>query len=541
METARRAERLASSRRVGAARLKFIVDPCRGVMLRLFGRHSRRGGGTESGVAGSGGAELAGAGSAASMTGGEVPFVDVGGLVSALQPNGQAPVVLNTPVDGGGSGSNGAEQLRPWSKSRIEPAVYTGRLSFRPVADRWMTPAGADETLALHQAFTPTMPAQWGDVFVGRADELRRVITAIEEECAHVAIIGAPALGKTSVANGAIELAKRTGYWVARCTMGSNSNYEDTFRSLLGQVPPQLIADLGQQSDPRSVRNANLTKMLPPGRFGSDKVVNALCHVQRGHLIFLIDEFNRVTNDSFRTRMVETMKDLSDVSARVSLVVVGVGHSAQDLLGDKVVSLRSVVSVRVPTMSPNEIDKLIRVGAATAGIAFEASARAAIIRMSRGAPYAAQLLCLRAARSALARGVRLVQTDDLKQAIAGSLCDTEPQFVEQYERATAGERNPILTRALTAAAVCACDQYGGFTAADAAAVLNGEDGTSGVEISELHGVLDELSRRDSGRIMVCRASADGPKFYFSNEMLRQYVMARHFGRNGSLGRLLLAP
>lgn len=532
-------------------------------MLKFFGWRSRRGGDTQLGEAGSKNAESARSTLAALATRYGMAVAD-----GNAPATGQGTVAPDTSLVGiGRSDLVAAHRLPRSGRSRTEPAASTGvprpvprpdllsgnlpahRSAFTRLPNTTLSTganhctdrAVADATLALHHAFTPTAPAQLGHGFVGRAPELRRVVTAIEEEHAHVVIAGAGALGKTSIANGVVGLARQAGYWVARCSTGSDSSFEATFRSLLRQVPPQFIVDIGRKGKIEPSGCADLTKLLPPRRFGSDQVVRALCRIQRGHLIFLIDEFDRVTNDTFRARMVETMKDLSDVSARINLVVVGVGHSARELLGDKVMSLRSVINVRVPMMNAKEIVKLIRVGGATAGIAFEVGARAAIVRICRGSPYTAQLLCLHAARSALARGDRLVQTIDLEHAIARSLCDSEHQCVEQYERATEGEHNPSLTRALTAAAICACDEYGGFTAADAAAALNGEDGIPSMGVQDLRRAFDELARPVSGRVIECRASAHGLKFFFGDEIMRQYVMARHYGRNGSLSGLLRAP
>ena len=532
-------------------------------MLKFFGRRSQRGGDTQHSVAGPKNTESPESALDALETRHGTALTD--GNVPAT---GKPAVESDTSLVGiSRSDLVAADRLPQSGKSRTEPASSTGvprpvarpdllsgnlsahGLAFTRLPNTTLSTAAnhctdravADATLALHRAFTPTTPAQCGQGFVGRARELRRVVTAIEEEHAHVVIVGGGALGKTSVANCVAWLAKQAGYWVARSTTGSDSSFEATFRSLLRQVPPQFIVDIGPKARTGVSGYGDLTKLLPPRRFGSDQVVRALCQVQRGHLIFLIDEFDRVTNGAFRARVVETMKGLSDVSARINLIVVGVGHSAQELLGDKVMSLRSVITVRVPMMTPKEIDKLIHVGGATAGIAFDVGARAAITRICRGSPYTAQLLCLRSARSALARGDRLVQTIDLEHAIAHSLCDTEHQFVERYERATEGERNPSLARALAAAAICASDEYGGFTAADAAEVLNGEVGTPRVEIPELHRVFDGLTRPKSGRVIERRASVHGLKFFFGNEIMRQYVIARHFGRNGSVSGILRAP
>src|SRR5262249_8028909 len=158
-------------------------------------------------------------------------------------------------------------------------------------------------------AFTPAAPVSWGPGFVGRSPEMRRIISAIEHENAHVVITGAAAVGKTSVANGLATLAKHAGYWVARGTTGADSTFETTFRSVLQSVPSTLIAGRGRGGQ---VAQGfwHLAELLPPGEFGPDAVVEVLLQVRRTHLILVLDEFNRVKSDRFRTRLSETIKDL---------------------------------------------------------------------------------------------------------------------------------------------------------------------------------------------------------------------------------------
>lgn len=89
----------------------------------------------------------------------------------------------------------------------------------------------------LREAFTPTRPKQQlNGLFIGRNDTLRRIISAIEEERAHVILYGDRGRGKTSVANAIEKIAGQAGYLSLKLTCSGELSFEDIFRHFLKKL-----------------------------------------------------------------------------------------------------------------------------------------------------------------------------------------------------------------------------------------------------------------------------------------------------------------
>jgi hypothetical protein len=176
-------------------------------------------------------------------------------------------------------------------------------------------------------------------------------------------------------------------------------------------------------------------------------------------------------------------------------------------------------------MSPKDIENVIRAGEVVSGIRFNDAVRAAIVRLSKGLPYYAQLLSLHAARHAVGRGVVWVERVDLEDAIDRTISEADHILGGIYERATGGGDRTTMKDAVFAAADCEHDEYGRFSAADATKVLETSDGM-GMHILTLQRALSMLATPDGGPILQKIDSDTGLKYQFANQTMRQYVLVR---------------
>ncbi|WP_372396765.1 ATP-binding protein [Azospirillum sp. HJ39] len=381
----------------------------------------------------------------------------------------------------------------------------------------------------LREAFTPTRPKQQlNGLFIGRNDTLRRIISAIEEERAHVILYGDRGRGKTSVANAIEKIAGQAGYLSLKLTCSGELSFEDIFRHFLKKIPSTYYRSA--LDNPFAARRnfASFNELLPEGTFSVTELNEVLSGIHATHVLLILDEYDRVTDEDFRNKLAELFKNLTDSSIPVTLLVVGVAENLDQLLGKHPSIQRSLVPVHLPLMTDQEIGRLIQAGAQNAAIEFAPDVVRRIAEFVRGLPYYAQLLGLHAARSAVSRGSRMVERPDLAYAVARCLQEAERGIVESYARALAADRRAELEDALLAAALCPADAYGAFDPRD----LAGEDGEPpGPAMLDL---LKRLTRDDHGGILAPVIEPGRERYRFRNQMMRQYVLMRQASERGQI-------
>ncbi len=381
----------------------------------------------------------------------------------------------------------------------------------------------------LREAFTPTRPKQQlNSLFIGRTDTLKRIISAIEEERAHVILFGDRGRGKTSVANAIEKIAGQAGYLSLKLTCSAELSFEDIFRHFLKKIPSTYYRS-GIDNPFASRRSfTSFNELLPEGGFSVTELNEVLSGIHATHVLLILDEYDRVTDEDFRNKLAELFKNLTDSSIPVTLLVVGVAENLDQLLGKHPSIQRSLVPVHLPLMTDVEISRLINAGAENAGITFAPDVVDRVCEFVRGLPYYAQLLGLHAARSAVSRGLTEVEREDLAYAVTRCLQEAERGIVDSYARALAAERRAELEDVMLGCALCQADSYGTFDPKDLAGPNGAEPTKEALEI------LERLCREDYGGILAPVVEPGWTRYRFRNQMMRQYVLMRQAHERGQI-------
>lgn len=384
----------------------------------------------------------------------------------------------------------------------------------------------------LREAFTPTQPKQSVKLFAGRRRELARIVSAIEEWKAHVVIYGERGYGKSSLANVVVEIARQGGITVLTAACSSEITFEEMFRGFLKELPLPYrgIASGGGQA---ARREGNFASLLPAGAFGATELTEALRHLTDRHVIFRIDEFDRIRDVDFKNQLAEAIKNLSDTGARVTFLIVGVAEDLDDLLGKHPSIQRNVVGIHLALMSEGELTKLIKAGERAADIQFEEEVRARIIALAQGLPYQAQLLALHCGAVAIEEGVKRVKPQHLTRAI-DHVINLAPRAMERsFERAFARPEMAEAKNILFAAALSPCDPWGYFKVFDLAKAQRSL-GTDVLAPEQIQPVLDMMAEGVSmPPLLKTRIEHATPHYAFADPLLRAYVLLR-VGRESGL-------
>lgn len=311
---------------------------------------------------------------------------------------------------------------------------------------------------ALRAAFTPTQPVRAGHSFTGRNAQVARVLGAIEIERAHIVLYADRGRGKTSLTNVLAHTLRARNHMVARFVCAVESDFEVICRGLVRDLPRSFLAVPMRDSDELE----GCEGAFPAGRLQPRDVVALAGRLTGRSLVLIVDEFDRVQDDATRTRLADTIKQVSDRGAPIAFLIVGVSDSLEELFGRHPSIQRSIVPLPLPLLTDVEIESILVHGAQAAGLAFRPAAIARIRDLARGVPYVAHLLALHAGNAALDRGSMAVGADDVRAAVALAVEQADPRVASLYDLLTDAGQDLRAVDTLHAIAAGEQDEFGRF-------------------------------------------------------------------------------
>ena len=233
------------------------------------------------------------------------------------------------------------------------------------------------------EVFTPGAPIDSLDLFAGRLEQIKDVLSAVAQRGQHVVLYGERGVGKTSLANIVDDFFAGRGVGALDAVRVNCGTTDDFFA-----IWRKIFRELGLEADATVVETP-------------DDLRYALRDVSERTLI-VIDELDRLQDDDALTLLSDTIKSLSDHSAPATLMLVGVADSVEALVGDHRSIERALVQVQMPRMSLDELMEVMEKGSAELEMSISDVAKARIARLSEGLPYYTHLMSLHAFQRACA-------------------------------------------------------------------------------------------------------------------------------------------
>jgi Cdc6-like AAA superfamily ATPase len=410
----------------------------------------------------------------------------------------------------------------PHSRTRTHSVRSTRRAT--PTRSDIDTPGGLEGVReALREAFTPSRPQRGGKRLVGRRPQLARILRALVEERSHVVLYAERGRGKTSLANLVAETLRGAGHMVARYACAADSDFDSIIRGLARDLPGPLLATPAVPIDGLEGCEA----ALPHGHVQPRDVVALPSRLTGRQLVLMVDEFDRILDGATRTRLADTIKQVSDRGVPLAFVIIGVSDSLDQLLGRHPSIQRNVAGVPLPLLTTAEIETILERGAAEAGLHFSPLVREAIAILARGVPYIAQLLALRAGQAALERGTVEVVGHDIDAAIARAVEEADPRVVALYESLTARGRDQDVVAALRSMAFGQLDEFGRFRVE---VEPGGDESVLSVAGAPVATAL--FTRLVEAEVVRACAGGTPDLFTFNDAMLPHYVLLRALREDG---------
>jgi Cdc6-like AAA superfamily ATPase len=341
--------------------------------------------------------------------------------------------------------------------------------------------------LKMRTAFTPSRPVTEPSMFAGRRVVLRSLIRAIEDQRLHVVIYGDRGIGKTSTVHVLSHLAREARYLVRYTSCSENSDFSEIFRAIANDIPLIYHTD----TDPTSTSaetDGVLADLLPPGPVSVSQMAELMAKLTGIRVLIILDEFDRSESVKFRRSISELIKSLSDRSTRVQLVIAGVAANLTELIQHIPSIRRNIIGLPMPNMEADEVDELVRIGAATCDLAYNPETRNEISSLANGSPYLASLLSQHAGVAALDRGGTSVEPQDVSVAVSQALEEVEGRIspsMRHLIRNVIGRQQRIhlmemATEALNHIGYIRRDGHGGIASYDRTLVFKQLSGPGGV-------------------------------------------------------------
>jgi hypothetical protein len=265
-----------------------------------------------------------------------------------------------------------------------------------------------DKIKEITSVFTPSAPVDNPLQFIGRNLQREHFQRAILSSGRHIILYGERGVGKTSLLNIAtkeIRKSENISCVFHRCSYGNTFNdIVATFLRETGQLfekkltrvkkTEKILATLktifangGAES---TTEKENSIESVVPLNLTPHVFVTKYC---RQPYIFVLDEFDLLTNEVTKKLLAETIKILSDEKAPTKLVISGVSSSAQALIGHHPSIVRNLATLNVPSMTDDEIKQIVISGVNKIGFQIEDMLLNLILTASHGLPYFPHLIC----------------------------------------------------------------------------------------------------------------------------------------------------
>jgi Cdc6-like AAA superfamily ATPase len=187
---------------------------------------------------------------------------------------------------------------------------------------------------------------------------------AVNQRGQHAIVFGERGVGKTSLSFVIATKIRKPGTDILtpRVNCDSADNFTTLWRKVFSAV--DLIKEKPSIGFQMTIfQESTKAADVLPNPCGPDDVRRLLTIISDSALVVIVfDEFDRLTDETARRAMADTIKVLSDNSVPVTLVLVGVADSVDSLIAEHQSIERAMVQIPMPRMSQPECVRLLKKG-----------------------------------------------------------------------------------------------------------------------------------------------------------------------------------
>jgi Cdc6-like AAA superfamily ATPase len=365
----------------------------------------------------------------------------------------------------------------------------------------------------LRAVFTPGKPVDKYRLFQGRKYQAETVYDAIVTDGMHVILYGERGVGKTSLAQVMHEFLEREGIYSLKVKT-LNCDRTDDFTSMWQKVFREMSAE--GQGDTEL-----LDAIVDKESIAPDDVRFLLSRLD-GKRLIIFDEFDKLPLTQSRILFADTIKNLADHDVKVTIMLVGVADTVDELLAEHRSIERSLRQVRVPRMTSFELEDIVKTGFERVDMYLAPAARQLIVLLSQGLPFYTHYLCLYSGLLVLEQGETTITAADVADCTAQIVGDAHHILTAYLEAVSSSQKNnyPLV---LLACALAETDAAGFFSATNLIEPLKRLTARD-YKVQDYQKHLKNFCKLDRGRVLVSAGATGRVRYRFSDALMQPYVI-----------------
>jgi Cdc6-like AAA superfamily ATPase len=379
--------------------------------------------------------------------------------------------------------------------------------------------------------YSPSAPINSEKIFYGRKEQLERMHEAISERGQHIAIYGERGVGKTSLAN--IMEKQYNRAIPAKITCNHESTLAGIWRSVFKRIPIgyQMRKPIGfratENTDEIVERIKVMSDMINQNEnLTIDDIIAYLEYIKiiNTNLLLIFDEFDQIQDKNVTNAFANIIKYLSDNVPNVTLLIVGIGSSIVDLIGEHQSIERCIRQILLERMSDAELSEIVISATESIEMKIDKKVLNKIVEYSSGFPHYTHLLGKYTTLAAIECEEINIKNKHFTTAMKLAIENVNESIKRQYELAILSTKTDTLFKdVLFACALVKTDEYGTFRATDIENYFSAEmNYQKSVQAFQYH--LGKFCSEERGKILIKLPIAKSrTRYRFQNPLFKAFV------------------
>ncbi len=230
--------------------------------------------------------------------------------------------------------------------------------------------------------------------------------------------------------------------------------------------------------------------------------------------------------------MADTIKALSDNILSVTILIVGIADSVNDLIGDHPSIERCLLQIKMPRMSNDELHEIISNGINKLQLELDKNIANMIVEYSSGFPHYTHLLCKFTAQTTINNDEVMITKNHFDYAVKASIENANQSLRNAYQKATISSKGKTqFEDVIMACAIAKTDEYQSFSSNDVVEKFN-KITNRNVSRESINYNLGMLCKSERGSILEKIGSSKNIRYKFKNPLMLAFIKLKlHTKRN----------